>query len=253
MEENIRQSQSNGAVFSDADILRKSTWSSAPTGTQNRAFLLVDESFIDGMIRNERARRGAIKSRKTMHCVRSAFAALTSTLSGDEEDSKVLEKARNRMEPQPSLQRQNSTGSLHIDSMLNEPDVNASIQCMCMILHAFMSAPPAPNNATFEGCNITGSLRIFDEDHDDRKSHAAPSASDMVKFVCMVYTRAEMHVSRSSRSLAESIAPPAGRVHRGGIYLHRTPSQGAQGSALIYPCQLAPNRLQHHDIGVEDV
>lgn len=92
----------------------------------------------------------------------------------------------------PPLLRTNSTGSLHIDSMLNDPDVKAVIHCMCLVLHGLMTEAGDANGATFSNCNIKGSLAVFDDRH--ATDHAMPTVAELVRFVRMVYSRGEMHV-----------------------------------------------------------
>jgi len=92
------------------------------------------------------------------------------------------------------LVHSNSTGSLHIDSTLSDPDFKATIECVCRALRAFLTRP-APKHAPAAPKN-RWPARTFDDRNPSASEEAGvpPTLKELVRFMRTVYRRGEMHV-----------------------------------------------------------
>ncbi|KAJ8608282.1 hypothetical protein CTAYLR_007288 [Chrysophaeum taylorii] len=195
MERNIHRNLANGLLAVDIDIsashTRKRTDSMDGCGARS-----IDESFNDEAFKRQRKApyetRRARSQGLIMDSNNKCFPQLITLVDKDFGDDHEEER--------PSFTRLNSTGSIYVDSMLNEPDVKATIQCVCTVLLAFMTTThAADNSSTFSRCNIKGSLTVFndandDVDDDDDDDAPIPTISELIEFMRMVYSRGEMHV-----------------------------------------------------------
>jgi len=92
-----------------------------------------------------------------------------------------------------TLVHTNSTGSLHIDSTLSDPDFKATIECVCRALHAFLTRPtphfpPTPKNLA--------PTSVFEDQNAVQKelNGIPPTLKELTRFMRSVYKRGEMHV-----------------------------------------------------------
>ena len=145
---------------------------------RQRGISTVDDSFLDDLKRNDHQPKDPIS-------VLASFASTAPQLQKAKSDGR---------QARPSLLFNNSTNTIHIDSTLGDPDIQATIRCVCRVLHAHMSsdASPPPRAPSAEKAK----LKVFLDVSANAEELAGylPSLGEMTEFFRMVFKRGEMHV-----------------------------------------------------------
>ena len=195
MERNIHRNMSLGLLAADVpeDPKRYRIDSLDSNAPRERARFTLDDTFVDDVVKKETILLNTKAQSERRVLLRDAISETPRKAPPVVVSLEKIEKQLTSPRTM-ALVHSNSTGSLHIDSTLSDPDFKATIECVCRALHAFLTRPinknppDAPKNRT--------PVTIFDDQNatESEESGVPPSLKELTKFMRSVYRRGEMHV-----------------------------------------------------------